>query len=113
MEETQIIITSIICGTVLLSVLLLVLWRLKSQKQETLQKLIDQDKIDPEQLIRMLSPPERYGRDFRRGLLLVGIGVTLGAAFWFMGGTAWMLSLIPIAVGAIYLLLWRLNAPRR
>lgn len=113
MEDTAVVVTSIICGTFLLTVVLLILWRMRSQKQMTLQKLLEHEQIDQEKLMQILMPQHRFGQDFRRGILLLGLGLTLGVFFFFMGGSAWMLASVPVAVGLIYLFFWWLNDAKK
>ncbi len=113
MEQTYLVMVGIVCLTVLLLAVLVVLGWLKKEQQRTIQKMIDQNKLDQEDLVRLISSQPQHIRDLRRGLLLLVLGLSLGGVMSLMGGVGWMLAVIPIAVGLVYLLLWFLNAPKK
>ena len=112
MDETLLVVTGLVCTTVLLTVIVVVYGWIKKEQQRTLRALLEHDKAGPDELRRFLSPVPQHKRDLRRGLLLVGFGLTIGVVFLFMGGVGWMFASIPIAVGLVHLLLWYSHARR-
>jgi hypothetical protein len=81
----------------------------------TVRMMVEKGQPVPEAL---LNPPPvvRQRSDLRRGvvLLMVGLGlmVFLGAVNDWEGG-AWSLGIIPVLIGAGYLLVWRLDVRRK
>lgn len=112
MEQTYIVLTILICITVLLAMILWVFGRIRSEQQKTLQKIIEQNELSQTELQNLLSPMPQYQKDLRRGILLIALGLSLGTVFFFMGGIAWIFTCVPVSAGLIYLLLWRLNVPK-
>ena len=95
--------------TILLVVIstLVLRYRRHAQTQETLRLMIEKGaEIPPE----LLTPPvSRYG-DLRRGLVLVGAGLSVSIVIGLMNGIgtgSWALGLIPLFIGAGYLIVWR------
>jgi hypothetical protein len=95
--------------TILLVVIatLVVRYRKHAQTQETLRLMIEKGaEIPPE----LLTPPVSQYADLRRGLMLAGAGLSLSIAIGLMhgfGGGGWALGLIPLFIGAGYLIVWR------
>ncbi len=112
MEQQTLGILGIVCGTLLLIAILAIVGWVKIEQQRTLQKLLEKNELDQDELLQIISPDRHYNRDFRRGALLTGLGLTLGIVFFLIGGIAWVFSIIPTIAGVIYLLFWRLNAPK-
>ncbi len=82
-------------------------YRKHAQTQETLRLMIEKGaEIPPE----LLTPPVSHYGDLRRGLILAGTGLSLSIAIGLMrgfGGGGWALGLIPLFIGAGYLIVWR------
>jgi hypothetical protein len=77
----------------------------------TVRMMVEKGQPVPEALLNP-PPAQRQRSDLRRGVVLtmIGIGVTvfLGAASEWEGG-GWTLGLIPLLIGAGYLLVWKLD----
>jgi hypothetical protein len=84
-------------------------YRKHAQLQGTLRLMIEKGADIPPELIAPPVPP--YG-DLRRGVILIGAGLSLailvGLVEGFAGGE-WAVGLIPAFVGAGYLFVWRLS----
>ncbi len=95
--------------TILVAVIapLILRYRKHAQTQETLRLMIEKGaEIPPE----LLTPPVSQYGDLRRGLILVGAGLALSIAIGLMQGFeggSWALGLIPLFIGAGYLIVWR------
>jgi hypothetical protein len=80
----------------------------------TVRMMVEKGQPVPEALLNP-PPAQRQRSDVRRGVVLtmIGIGVTvfLGAASDWEGG-AWTLGLIPLLIGAGYLLVWKLDTKK-
>jgi len=83
--------------------------RKHAQLQETLRLMIEKGADIPPELI---APPAAPYGDLRRGLVLVGAGLSLlilvGLVFGF-GTGSWAVGLIPAFIGAGYLIVWRIS----
>ena len=81
--------------------------RKQAQLHQTLRLMIEKGTDIPPELF---APPSSVHRDLRRGLVLVGIGLSLliliGMVDGFAGGS-WAVGLIPAFIGAAYLIVWR------
>ena len=113
MDETTIIITGIVGAAAVLSVVVYFFGRLKIEQQRTLQRLLEKDDSSRAEWARALGPARRGDNDFRRGVLLVVVGTSLGTGLFFVGGNAWIFSLLPVTIGLVYLMFWKVNASRR
>src|SRR6266480_2979 len=80
----------------------------------TVRMMVEKGQPVPEALLNP-PPAQRQRSDVRRGVVLtmIGIGLTvfLGAASDWEGG-AWTLGLIPLLIGAGYLLVWKLDTKK-
>jgi hypothetical protein len=109
MQEVEIVVPLALFLTILLVVIatLALQYRKHAQTQETLRLMIEKGaEIPPE---RLTPPVSQYG-DLRRGLILVGAGLSLSIAIGLMrgfGAGSWALGLIPLFIGAGYLIVWR------
>ena len=107
--QDPIILGAIIIGVaVVLATVVLVFGRLKLEQQRTLQLILEKDETTRGEWGRLLAIADRPTHDFRRGVLLIVVGATLTLIMFFLGGIGWLLGLIPVLVGATYLLFWRL-----
>ena len=80
---------------------------------QTLQRLLEKDDSSRAEWATALGPASRGDNDFRRGVLLVVVGTFLGTGLFFVGGDAWIFSLLPVTIGLVYLMFWKVNASRR
>jgi len=112
MNETTVIVVSLISVTVLLIAIIVVFGRLKIEQQRTLQKLLEKQETSPGDWERVVGATRPKDQDLRRGMLFIATGLALGGFFFMMGGVGWMFAGVPIAVGLVYLLLSKLNAPK-
>ncbi len=109
MQEVEIVVPLALFLTILLVVIatLVLRYRKHAQTQETLRLMIEKGaEIPPE----LLTPPVSQYGDLRRGLILVGAGLSLSIAIGLMrgfGAGSWALGLIPLFIGAGYLIVWR------
>jgi hypothetical protein len=109
MQQVEILVPLSLFLTILLVVIgtLAFRYRKHAQTQETLRLMIEKGaEIPPE----LLTPPVSQYGDLRRGLILVGVGLSLSIAIGLMqgfGGGSWALGLIPLFIGAGYLIVWR------
>ena len=109
MQQVEIVVPLAFFLTILLVVIgtLALRYRKHAQTQETLRLMIEKGaEIPPE----LLAPPVSQYGDLRRGLILVGVGLSLSVAIGLMrgfGGGSWALGLIPLFIGAGYLIVWR------
>lgn len=112
MYDTAIAVAGILGVSLILSVLVHVSGRLRIEQQRTLQKLLDSGgSLDS--LVAVDGFGRRAGRDLRRGILLVAIGVGWSLVTFFIGGRAWILGVVPVAVGLAYVLFWKLDDTSR
>lgn len=108
---------STVLGTILglsaiLSVCIYAFARIRIEQERTLQKLIDRG-LSGDELVRAAGIASRHDRDLRRGLLLVGVGLSWSAVTFLQGGKAWMLGIVPVTIGLVYVLLRMLNGRSR
>ena len=92
-----------------LTATLVLRYRKHAQLQETLRLMIEKGADIPPELIAPPVPP--YG-DLRRGVILVGAGLSLAilvGLVWGFASGAWAVGLIPAFIGAGYLFVWRLS----
>jgi hypothetical protein len=83
--------------------------------QQTVRAALERgDPMTSQLLDRLVQPPEPKRNDLRRGVLAVGLGIGL-AVFGFIVGDAdavrpmIAVGLVPLLLGAAYLVLWRLD----
>lgn len=79
---------------------------------KTVRMMVEKGQEVPPALLAPAPPAQRKRSDMRRGivLLMVGLGIMLflGAVNDWSGG-AWSIGLIPLLIGAGYLLVWKLE----
>ncbi|MGH8110020.1 MAG: hypothetical protein ACREO1_15035 [Arenimonas sp.] len=112
MQQTAILVAAILGASLIFSVFVYVQGKLKIEQQKTLQKMIDQGVASGE-LGNAIGLGNRIGRDFRRGMHLIIIGAAWTGITFFIGGKAWILGFAPIAIGLLYLLLWKYEGSKR
>lgn len=81
--------------------------RKQSQLHQTLRLMIEKGSDIPPELF---APPNAAHRDLRRGLVLVGVGLSLLILIGMLEGFAdgsWAVGLVPAFIGAAYLIVWR------
>lgn len=98
--------------SLILSVSIYAFGRLRIEQERTLQKLIDRG-LSGDELVRASGLADRGRKDLRRGLLLSGIGLSWSTVTYFVGGSAWIAGIFPVALGAVYLSLWVLDGRAR
>ena len=98
--------------SLILAVSVYVFARLRIEQERTLQKLIDRG-LTGDDLFRSAGLAKRGNRDVRRGLLLIGVGLSWSTVTFFVGGTAWMMGVVPVTIGAVYVLFWVLDGRPR
>lgn len=103
MEQSLVVLGGILGLSLILSVVVYVFGRLRIEQQRTIQKLIDRG-IAGDELLRFAGVPEPRTRDLRRGLLLIGIGLSWSVVTFFVGGKAWMMGLVPVTIGLVFVL---------
>jgi hypothetical protein len=84
-------------------------YRKHAHLQETLRLMIEKGADIPPELI---APPVAPYGDLRRGVVLVGAGLSLAilvGLVWGFASGAWAVGLIPAFIGAGYLFVWRLS----
>lgn len=110
MTDPIVLAAGILGAAVVLAVAVYASARVRIEQQRTLQALIVRGGDLPPHW-GMHATPEQ--RDRRLGLLLVGVGLAWSLGTLFVGGKAWMLGAIPVTLGAVFLLLWALDARAR
>jgi len=109
MQQVEIVVPLAIFLTILLVVIatLALRYRKHAQTQETLRLMIEKGaEIPPE----FLTPPVSQYSDLRRGLILVGAGLSLSIVIGLIqgfGSGSWAIGLVPAFIGAGYLIVWR------
>ena len=101
--QNSVAVAGILGLSVILSVSIYVFARLRIEQQNTLQKMIDRG-ISGDELLRAAGFVEPGTRDLRRGLLLIGVGLSWSTVTFFIGGSAWMFGIVPTMLGAVYVL---------
>ena len=112
MESSVVVIVSLICVTLLIIAVLFIGSRAKLAQERTLQRMMESnEEVDP-RLLEMagLAANQGVDQDFRRGVIFVVSGATLGIVFYQMGGSAWKFSFLPMVIGAVYIFFWALQA---
>ena len=82
------------------------------EQQRTIQKLLEKDDGSRPELAQALGSLRRGDNDLRRGMLLVASGLVWSATTFFIGGNAWIFGGVPVVIGIVYLLFWRMSAAR-
>jgi len=82
------------------------------QRHRTIRMMVEKGQSVPPELLMPPTRSMRRGSDMRRGVILsmIGIGVVVffgTVAHWETG--VWTLGLIPLLIGAGYLLVWKLE----
>jgi hypothetical protein len=112
MNETPIIIAGLISVAAVVVAAVIIFGRLKVEQQRTVQKLLDKDDGSRPELTQALGSLRRGDNDLRRGVLLIASGLIFTLTFFFVGGIAWIFGAVPVTIGLVYLLFWRMNAAR-
>jgi hypothetical protein len=108
-QQVEIVVPVAFFLTILLVVIstLVLRFRRHAQTQETLRLMIEKGaEIPPE----LLTPPVSQYGDLRRGLILMGVGLSLSLLIGLVegfGSGSWAVGLIPAFIGASYLIVWR------
>lgn len=108
-EQVEIVVPLAFFLTILLVVIstLVLRYRRHAQVQETLRLMIEKGaEIPPE----LLAPPVSQYGDLRRGLILLGAGLSLSILIGLtdgFGSGSWAVGLVPAFIGAGYLIVWR------
>lgn len=108
-QQVEIVVPLAFFFTILLVVIstLVLRYRRHAQTQETLRLMIEKGaEIPPE----LLTPPVSQYGDLRRGLVLMGAGLSLSLLIGLtdgFGSGSWAVGLIPAFIGAAYLIVWR------
>jgi hypothetical protein len=105
MEHEVIIIVACICVTVLVVVAMYIRSVSQNESQRTLQKALDSNTELTPELLALVQVRKQDKSDIRRGIFLVVASIASGGALFFVGGSAWMFSGIPLVVGLTYLAL--------
>ena len=88
--------------------------RLKRQRllHETIQRMIEKGQPIPPELLQPTEPQRRTNCDLRRGLIWTGVGIGLVVFLLTKNrdDMPWPLALIPLLVGAAYLITWKFDA---
>lgn len=112
MYDTAIAVAGILGLSLILSAVIHASGRVRSEQQRTLQKVLDQGAS-----IESLRGADGFGGrallDLRRGVLLIVVGVLWSLVTFFIGGRAWILGVVPIVLGLVYLLFWKLDERSR
>ena len=112
MQDPMLIAAGLVGAAVILATIIYSFGRLKLEQQKTLQMLLEKDESTRAEWSRIMGPSHRAENDFRRGILLLCLGVSLTVLFFFMGGIAWMFGCVPITLGLVYLLFWHRSSGR-
>jgi hypothetical protein len=108
-QQVEIVVPLAFFLTILLVVIstLVLRYRRHAQIQETLRLMIEKGaEIPPE----LLTPPVSQYGDLRRGLILMGAGLSLSILIGLVegfGDGSWAVGLVPAFIGAGYLIVWR------
>jgi len=108
-QQVEIVVPLAFFFTILLVVIstLVLRYRRHAQTQETLRLMIEKGaEIPPE----LLTPPVSQYGDLRRGLILIGVGLSLSILIGLsegFGSGSWAVGLVPTFIGAAYLIVWR------
>ena len=107
-------ITAGVCVTAIIIAVLFFINRTKLAKQKTIQSLIAAGKEVTPELLESLGIRTKHSpsQDFRKGILLLVMGLILTLIFKIMGGIGWILGLIPIIAGLVYLAFSKMKAAK-
>lgn len=98
-----------VVGIVLIS--LLMGFRKERLRHETLRLMVERGAEIPVALLT--GPAKRRSSDLRKGAIWVAVGLGISAALAVLAhdepGHAWAIGLVPLLLGAGYLLVWRLE----
>src|SRR5262245_29433271 len=86
--------------------------RLRIERERTLQKLLERG-LTADEFNRAAGLGKTERADLRRGLLLIGVGLAWSVVTFFIGGPAWKMGGAAIAIGLVYVLLWKLDGRPR
>jgi len=116
--EALIAITGIIfgVGAPVLVIFLFLLYSGKrtTKKLDTLVKIVELGgKVEPE-MLEMLNEPIGPDADLRKGLIWLAVGIPLTLGLMMTGeGAPWVFGLIPVFVGAAYLILMKIAVNKK
>ena len=82
----------------------------------TIRMMVEKGQPVPPALLAPPPPAQRQRSDMRRGVVLVMVGLALMLFFAAVNdweGGAWAIGIIPILIGAGYLLVWKLEGGRK
>ena len=102
--STPVIVAGLLGFALILSVAIYTFGRLRIEQERSLQKLIDRG-LSSEELMRSAGIPSRSRRDLRRGVLLIAVGLAWSGFTFFVGGNAWTFGMVPMFLGAVFVLL--------
>jgi Domain of unknown function (DUF6249) len=107
-QVTGVVAELVVFGCPVLIVAIMVFGRYRRAQllHETLRVMVEKGAAIPPEL---LVPPKPPANDFRRGILLVSLGVGLIALLFHHGRGAWAVGLVPLLLGVGYLVLARLG----
>jgi hypothetical protein len=92
--------------------------RTRRDAQATVRAAIERgEALTPELLDRLVQAPAPKRSDLRRGVVLVALGIGLGAFGFLLGEPDAMrpmlaIGLVPVLLGLAYLVLWRLSGDK-
>jgi hypothetical protein len=108
-DLVAIIVPAALFLTILLGLVSTHMLRIRQQAQlhQTLRLMIEKGSDIPPELF---APPSSAHRDLRRGLVLVGVGLSLLILIGMIEGFAsgsWAVGLVPAFIGVAYLIVWQ------
>ncbi len=114
-RPADIVGTTLFFGALVTMVLLAQVFATRRERirQETLRAMVDKGMEIPPGLV---DDRARRSSDLRRGLVLVGAGLGVSLAFALVhlngqsGSGLWSIGLVPVLMGAGYLVAWRVEA---
>jgi len=85
--------------------------RLKKAKllHETIRAMIDKGQPIPPEFLQPPTPKRRPKSDLRSGLVLIAVGVALLVMLYHTGNVARAAGLIPLLMGAAFLVTWKVE----
>jgi hypothetical protein len=104
--------TGILASAVVLAAAIAVAGRIRVERERTLQRLVDRG-LSADELIRILGTEARGRLDRRRGALLLAVGGAWTAVTYAIGGRAWTLGAVPVALGLALLVVGSVDGRRR
>jgi hypothetical protein len=108
----SVVVAGVLGLSLLLSVSVYAFARLRIEQEKTLQKLIDRG-LSGDELLRATGVVDRGGKDLKRGLLFIAIGLSWSIVTFFAGGQAWIAGIFPVAIGSVYVLFKVLDGRRQ